>query len=50
MVNGKKVAGGIRSQDNTRGLQLECGKGLDEGLLMPVLLHAVRRSTEEEVD
>ena len=39
VVNGRRVAGAIRSLVNTRGLQLECVRVLHETLLEPVLLY-----------
>ena len=39
VVSERKVAGAIRSLVNAKGLQLECGRGLHEALLVPVLLY-----------
>ena len=33
----RKVAGALRYLVNVRGLQLVCARGLQEGLLMPVM-------------
>ena len=35
----RKVAGDIRSLVNARGLQLECGRVLHEGLFVPAILY-----------
>ena len=39
VVNGRKVAGDIRSLVNARDLQLECARVLHETLLVPVLMY-----------
>ena len=39
MANGRKVAGGIRSLVNDRGLQLDCARVLHMSLLVPVLMY-----------
>ena len=36
---GRKVAGAIRSLFNDRGLQFDCARVLNEGLLVPFLLY-----------
>ena len=38
-MSGSKVAGTIRSQVNSTGLQLECVRVLHEALLVPGLLY-----------
>ena len=38
-TNERRVAGAIRSLVNTRNLQLECAKVLQESLLVPVLTY-----------
>ena len=38
-MNGRKVAGAIRTLVNDRSLQLESADVLHEALLVPVLLH-----------
>ena len=40
VASGRKFEGAIRSFVNTRGLQLECARVLQEGLLVPTLLYA----------
>src|SRR5678815_2512779 len=39
-VNGRKVAGAIKSLVNVKGLSLECARVLHEGMLLPVLLYS----------
>jgi len=39
VVNGRKVAGAIKSLVNVKGLSLECARVLHEGMLLPVLLY-----------
>ena len=39
VASGRKVGGVIRSQVNARGQQLECARGLQETLVVPVLLY-----------
>src|SRR5678815_297379 len=38
VVNGRKVAGAIKSLVDVKGLSLECARALHEGMLLPVLL------------
>ena len=40
--SGVRAAGAIRSQVDTRGLQLECARVLNESLLLPVLLYRTK--------
>src|SRR5678816_2220515 len=40
VVNGRKVAGAIKSLVNAKGLSLECARVLHEGMLLPVLLYS----------
>ena len=44
----KKVSGAIRSLVNVRGLQLECARILDEGLVIPVLLYGSEKIWREK--
>ena len=39
LVNGRRIAGTIRSLVNARSLQLECTRVLNESLLVPVLAY-----------
>src|SRR5678815_5285247 len=39
VVNGRKVAGEIKSLVNVKGLSLECARVLHEGMLLPCLLY-----------
>ena len=39
VVSGRRVVGIIRSLVNTRRLQLECARVLQESLLIPVLMN-----------
>ena len=39
VASGRRVAGGMRSLVNARGLQLECAGILHETLLVPVLMY-----------
>ena len=39
-MDGKEVAGAIRSLIITRGVQLECARVLHKALLVPVLLYS----------
>ena len=38
-MNGRRIAGTIRSLVNARSLQLECTRVLNESLLVPVLAY-----------
>src|SRR5678815_1193791 len=40
VVNGRKVAGVIKSLVNVKELSLECARVLHEGMLLPVLLYS----------
>src|SRR5678815_5417319 len=40
VVNGRKVAGAIKSLVNVKGLSLECDRVLHDGMLLPVLLYS----------
>src|SRR5678815_40660 len=40
VVNGRMVAGAIKSLVNVKGLSLECARVLHDGMLLPVLLHS----------
>src|SRR5678815_2338385 len=40
VVNGRKVAGAIKSFMNVKGLSLECARVLHEGMLLLVLLYS----------
>src|SRR5678816_879745 len=40
VVNGRKVAGAIKSLVNVKGLSLECATVLHEGMLSPVLMYS----------
>ena len=40
VVNGRKVAGAIKSLVNVKELSLECARVLHEGMLLPVLLYS----------
>src|SRR5678815_4983448 len=40
VVNGRMVAGAIKSLVNVKGLSLECARALHEGMLLPVLLYS----------
>src|SRR5678815_1004425 len=40
VVNGRKVAGAIKSLVNVKGLSLECARVLHEGLLLLVLMYS----------
>src|SRR5678816_433561 len=40
VVNGRKVAGAIKSLVNVKGLSLECARVSHEGMMLPVLLYS----------
>src|SRR5678815_5767524 len=40
VVNGRKLAGAIKSLVDVKGLSLECARGLHEGILLPVLMNS----------
>src|SRR5678816_226342 len=41
VVNGRKVAGAIKSLVNVKGLSLKCARVSHEGILLPVLLYGL---------
>ena len=40
VMNGRKVAGAIKSLVDVKGLNLECARVLHEGMLLPVLMYS----------
>src|SRR5678815_5002183 len=40
VVNGRKVAGAIKSLVNVKGLSIECARVLHDGMLLPVLMYS----------
>ena len=47
-MNGRRVAGAIKSLVNDRGLQLKCAKVLHKSLLVPVLMYGSKRMIWKE--